>query len=223
MIVDLPSLDGGAHVINKTLIRQARPNPDLRLTLETRHPCSRCSFFLQQRHASPNRLPTRSPTDPGRSGQSQDSHPNLSRHFMQPSTSAVSPTLTTANEFETLCETNQHGFHLDPAGFALSSTARDGAETGSEQSCALDEPAATSSQESGSQQRQGQRGLSPSDRSLLPHARSRIDEYEQAATPPPRKTSGPVFDVIRAPRGPDDKRSPISELPNGWCNLPALS
>ena len=51
-----------------------------------------------------------------------------------------------------------------------------------------------------------------------PPGRNRITEYEQAATPPVRKREGPAFEVIKKSRSPNDKRSPIQELPNGRCH-----
>ena len=46
--------------------------------------------------------------------------------------------------------------------------------------------------------------------------KNRITEYENALANSPRKLSdGPLFEVIRSNRRPDDKTSPIAKLPNG--------
>lgn len=48
-----------------------------------------------------------------------------------------------------------------------------------------------------------------------PPPRNRIDEYEKALSKSARKNpEGPLFEVIRTVRKPDDKRSPIAHLPN---------
>lgn len=48
-------------------------------------------------------------------------------------------------------------------------------------------------------------------------SRNRIAEYENASqsSTPRKRTEGPAFEVIKKSRKPGDKRSPISELPNG--------
>ncbi|KAF2032667.1 hypothetical protein EK21DRAFT_109740 [Setomelanomma holmii] len=46
-------------------------------------------------------------------------------------------------------------------------------------------------------------------------SRNKISEYENARVKTPRKPAeGPLFEVIKTPRRPDDKSSPISKLPN---------
>lgn len=48
-----------------------------------------------------------------------------------------------------------------------------------------------------------------------PPPRNRIDEYEKALSKSARKNpEGPLFEVIKSVRKPDDKRSPIAHLPN---------
>ena len=48
-----------------------------------------------------------------------------------------------------------------------------------------------------------------------PPQRNRIDEYEKALSKSARKNpEGPLFEVIKTNRKPDDKRSPIAHLPN---------
>jgi hypothetical protein len=51
-----------------------------------------------------------------------------------------------------------------------------------------------------------------------PPPRDRISEYENARVKTPKKPSeGPLFEVIKGNRKPDDKSSPIAKLPNGEC------
>jgi hypothetical protein len=51
-----------------------------------------------------------------------------------------------------------------------------------------------------------------------PPPRDRISEYENARVKTPRKPlEGPLFEVIKSNRRPDDKSSPIAKLPNGEC------
>ena len=57
--------------------------------------------------------------------------------------------------------------------------------------------------------------ISPKPSTPLRPAKNRIEEYEQASTPPlARKREGPAFEVIKKQRDPEDNRSPIAELPN---------
>jgi hypothetical protein len=49
-----------------------------------------------------------------------------------------------------------------------------------------------------------------------PPPRDRITEYENALANSPRKPAdGPLFEVVKSVRNPDDKSSPIAKLPNG--------
>lgn len=58
----------------------------------------------------------------------------------------------------------------------------------------------------------GLRGAGPA----TPPYRDRISHYETARAYSPQKTSeGPLFEVIRSNRSPDDNTSPIAKLPNG--------
>jgi hypothetical protein len=60
-------------------------------------------------------------------------------------------------------------------------------------------------------------GLRPVDGNTPP-PRNRISEYENARVTSPRKPAeGPLFEVIKTTRKPDDKSSPIAKLPNGEC------
>jgi hypothetical protein len=61
-----------------------------------------------------------------------------------------------------------------------------------------------------------------------PPPRDRISEYENARVKTPKRPSeGPLFEVIKSNRRPDDKSSPIAKLPNGECTVsqdyPSLS
>lgn len=60
-------------------------------------------------------------------------------------------------------------------------------------------------------------GLRGNDASTPP-PRNRISEYENARVKTPKTPAeGPLFEVIKSNRRPDDKSSPIAELPNGEC------
>lgn len=48
-----------------------------------------------------------------------------------------------------------------------------------------------------------------------PSPRNRIAEYENALNQSAKKSEGPIFEVIKKSRKPDDKNSPITNLPNG--------
>lgn len=127
---------------------------------------------------------------------------------MQSESQALS-TAATQNSSHNPQTTSQHGIHnSDPA--ASLHRAEDGGAT-SEQSD-LDAALAASLRD-GPEESRGLRSRvrdTPS-----PPAYHRITEYEQASTPPVRKREGPAFEVIKKPRNPSDKRSPIQELPNG--------
>jgi hypothetical protein len=58
-------------------------------------------------------------------------------------------------------------------------------------------------------------GLKCADASTPP-PRDRITEYENARVKSPSKPSeGPLFEVVKVHRKPDDKNCPITKLPNG--------
>jgi hypothetical protein len=60
-------------------------------------------------------------------------------------------------------------------------------------------------------------GLRGNDASTPP-PRDRISAYENARVKTPKKPSeGPLFEVIKSSRKPDDRSSPIAQLPNGEC------
>jgi len=125
-------------------------------------------------------------------------------------------TATIQSSIEQNSPTSQHGFlHDDQPAVALSPA---NAETTSgEEQSALDAALAASLQEraedgavSASSVKRLSARATPS-----PPARNRVLEYEQASTPPVRKREGPAFEVIKKPRNPGDKSSPIQDLPNG--------
>lgn len=54
-----------------------------------------------------------------------------------------------------------------------------------------------------------------------PPPRDRISEYENARVQTPKQPSeGPLFEVVKSARKPDDKNSPIAKLPNGELRVP---
>jgi len=53
-------------------------------------------------------------------------------------------------------------------------------------------------------------------KATTPPPRDRISEYENARVKTPKRTSeGPLFEVVKSNRRPDDKSSAIAKLPNG--------
>lgn len=148
---------------------------------------------------------------------------------MQPEFSAASTPLSGPSASpEEAKQPTQHGLHdQSPGGFFLPSldtpSAENGAETPADQ-VAIDAAFAASLQERDRVSRSEERRLSPPTLSSsispkpstpLRNARNRIEEYEQASTPPVgKKREGPAFEVIKKQREPGDNRSPIAELPN---------
>jgi hypothetical protein len=147
---------------------------------------------------------------------------------MQPELPTDSTPVPPVAPQETAASPTQHGLpDLDTAGVSQPSLspARDegGAGTPAEQ-LAADAAFAASLQEGERPVRREERRLSPRSphESVSPKpstplrtAKNRIEEYEQAATPPPtKKREGPAFEVIKKQRDPADNRSPIAELPN---------
>jgi hypothetical protein len=63
-------------------------------------------------------------------------------------------------------------------------------------------------------------GLSDS-KASTPPPRDRISEYENARVKTPKKPAdGPLFEVVKSNRRPDDKSSAIAKLPNGkYCTM----
>jgi len=153
--------------------------------------------------------------------------------FMQPEFSASSTPVTSQTApRESPPTQDQHGLsHQDLGGVALPSepdVSGTGAGTpvaAADEQLALDAAFAASLQETERDGGSERRRLSPSgsgSTSSPPPAtpsaavRNRIEEYEKASTPPVgRKREGPAFEVIKKQRAPEDKRSPIAELPNG--------
>ncbi|KAK6437467.1 hypothetical protein LTR95_006334 [Oleoguttula sp. CCFEE 5521] len=152
--------------------------------------------------------------------------------FMQPEPNTFTTQSSTQESSQTPPSSDQHGLHDDsPGGVALHPDsdvlhrAVDSHEsiTSAEQ-LALDAAFAASLQEAGLGGRRRSRRLSPvsptgsvSPPPSTPSAviRNRVEEYEKASTPPThKKRSGPAFEILKKPRAPGDKRSPITELPN---------
>lgn len=148
---------------------------------------------------------------------------------MQPEIpTASTPVTTPVAPPDTTASSTQHGLPLhDTAGVPLPSLVtdrvEDGAGTPAEQ-LAADAAFAASLQEGERHVRREERRLSPPSpaESVSPKPstplrtpRNRIEEYEQASTPPiAKKREGPAFEVIKKQRDPADNRSPIAELPN---------
>jgi hypothetical protein len=148
---------------------------------------------------------------------------------MQPELpTASTPPVSPVAPPETSTPPTQHGLpDENPAGISLPSLSTPyveaGAGTPAEQ-LAADAAFAASLQEGEGPVRREERRLSPPSpvESVSPipstplrTTKNRIEEYEQAATPPlPKKREGPAFEVIKKQRDPMDNRSPIAELPN---------
>ena len=142
---------------------------------------------------------------------------------MLPEAPAVSPPATTEDNPTEQTNPRQHGLPPHESAVALSSANEHDAETGStttssDEQLALDAALAASLQEEppAAADTRPERRVSPH-HSPSPPGRNRITEYEQAATPPVRRREGPAFEVLKKPRSPNDKRSPIQDLPNGRC------
>ncbi|KAK4494858.1 hypothetical protein PRZ48_014214 [Zasmidium cellare] len=135
---------------------------------------------------------------------------------MQPEPSTVSSRVSTTEVPEQRPEpTSQHGLHGHDPADGLSTESHAGSETTpSSDQLALDAALAASLQEGGDP------GLSSQNRRLnardtpSPPAGSRIAEYEKSSTPPVKRREGPAFEVIKKHRNPNDKSSPIQDLPN---------
>lgn len=142
---------------------------------------------------------------------------------MQSESQALSTTAVTENTPRTPTSTSQHGIHdYDGSPEGNPSPTDDvGAESPiSAEQLALDAALAASLQDIGAAASSENRGLNIRD-TPSPPAYNRIVEYEQAATPSARKKDeGPVFEVVKKARSPNDKRSPIQDLPNGKLGVP---
>ncbi|KAK0272504.1 hypothetical protein LTR91_006182 [Friedmanniomyces endolithicus] len=135
---------------------------------------------------------------------------------MQPEPTTA-PTSNTKTHIPENDHSRKHGLRAHEPPVPVSPAIVDGGAGRSlspEEQLALDEAFARSLQESADQPRPFNR-LSPSPRSTpSPPPVNRVSEYEQASTPPVRRREGPGFEVIKKQRSPNDKRSPIQELPN---------
>ena len=133
---------------------------------------------------------------------------------MQPELPTASTPAPPVAPSDTAAPPTQHGLpDHDSAGVPLphlsTTRAEDGAGTPAEQ-LAADAAFAASLQEAERPARREERRLSPSspNESVSPKpstplrtAKNRIEEYEQAATPPPtKKREGPAFEVIKKQR-----------------------
>ena len=137
---------------------------------------------------------------------------------MQPEPPAVPQNEPTETSTQQTTASTQHGLHDSDATVSLSPAEHAGAgtttSTPSEQ-IAADAAFAASVQGERDVPAQESRRLSPKSTPSPPAGRNRITEYEKASTPPIKKREGPVFEVIKKYRSPNDKSSPIQELPNG--------
>lgn len=133
---------------------------------------------------------------------------------MQPVSYASSESATTEKSQEQSQQpSSQHGLHDHRAAVSLHS-AEDAAATSFSEQYDAAFAASLQDMETGLQTTQ-QRRLSSRASPSPPPARNRIEEYENASTPPIKRRELPAFEVIKKPRSPGDKRSPIQDLPNG--------
>ena len=198
----------------------------------TRH---NISCQKQQPYSPPRfRPPYAHSTEPERSG-SVHRIPFISPiRFMQSEFPATSTPASTEPNLVDSASSDQHGLHNhDTGGVALppehgATRVETGTGSAADQ-LALDAALAASLQESGrgagSERRRLSPAASPGSMSPTPATpsaakRNRIEEYENASTPPVgKKREGPAFEVLKKPRAPGDKRSPFTELPNGMAML----
>lgn len=120
-------------------------------------------------------------------------------------------------------QSSQYGLHHHEPPAALPSALGFAAGTASDlpRQLPLDTALAAPLQEESDASRLGtDQGLSKR-KTASPPARNRIDEYEKASIPAVRKRDLPTFEVIKKQRNPNDKRSPVQDLPNGsWNSVP---
>lgn len=141
----------------------------------------------------------------------------ITRSYMQPESSAVSSRVSTEQKPEQHpLPSSQHGLHDHNPAVGLSAATDAGAETTiPADQLALDAALAASVQDGGDTHSSGQNRRLKKRDTPSPPAGSRIAEYEKSSTPPVKKREGPAFEVIKKHRSPNDKSSPIQELPNG--------
>lgn len=136
---------------------------------------------------------------------------------MQPEPSTIPPKPSTETTATQQNDTRQDGCRADDATLspppAASAVGAGRSKLEDEQS-ALDAALAASLQDAHEARTRSDGRLSARS-TPSPPGRNRISEYEKASTPPVRRGKGPAFEVIKKPRSPNDKRSPIQELPNG--------
>ncbi|KAK3626405.1 hypothetical protein LTR56_019272 [Elasticomyces elasticus] len=179
------------------------------------HVTSRCLSFLFQINNTPHlRASIRLNQNPG---SVRDDHLITYQSFMQPEPSTANPTASSNSPTERDIDTRKHGLHAHEPAVPVSPAIHDagtGRAISSEEQLALDEAFARSLQDTREPPRQVGRLSTPPRSTPSPPAVNRISEYEQASTPPVRRREGPGFEVIKKQRSPNDKRSPIQELPN---------
>lgn len=136
---------------------------------------------------------------------------------MQPEHSSLSSRVSTEQQPDQQPPpTSQHGLHGHDPADGLSTEPDAGSEkTIPSDQVSLEAALAASLQDGGESQLPSQnRRLKVRDLPS-PTAGSRIAEYEKSSTPPVKKRDGPAFEVIKKQRNPNDKSSPIQDLPNG--------
>jgi hypothetical protein len=136
--------------------------------------------------------------------------------YMQPDPSNVSPNALPQDPPRDNSTSPHHGIHLDQLASSLPHPeGRGGPKSGSvRQDTSLRAPPVGRFPSPEETPR-----LSP----ISPSPRNRIEEYENALSPAPKKRpEGPLFEVIKKERKGGDKSSPISKLPNGMAVLDAF-
>lgn len=150
----------------------------------------------------------------GSTGSVSRSHTSAPDHFMQPELPTTSHTSTTDSSRRRQSPTSQHGLHdrdhSQPV--PLSSGSEEG--TAADEQAALDAALAASLQEQSDAVAHTPRRPSPPS-TPSPNSRNRVAQYENALNTSVKRREGPAFEVIRKHRSPGDRRSPISDLPNG--------
>ncbi|GAB7362631.1 hypothetical protein MBLNU230_g2942t1 [Neophaeotheca triangularis] len=166
----------------------------------------------------------------GESGPHQPTlQPPTQDPFMQPEVPEVSPTATTHTSTREPEPNHQHGLQhhpaddIPPSAAAINDAAEGGLSSGSASRDQVARDAELAARLQEQQQQQSRRGgelgaaqvggLNTSRSTPSPPARNRIDEYEKKASTP-KKMEALGFEVIKKQRSPNDKRSPIAEMPN---------
>ena len=144
---------------------------------------------------------------------------------MQSEPSTVSRNADPDSTSDQASKSDQHGLLAQDAETVSLSSASNNAESGtttaSAEQIAMDAAFAALLQEQlGDARAEAARRLNTqSTTPSPPPGYNRITEYEKASTPPVKKRDGPGFEVIKKYRSPNDKRSPIQEVPNGMSSF----